>query len=640
MAPIPHYKVCIVGAGAAGLVTCKELLATGETSFRCFDDRDGIGGLWRFSEKTGGVMKTTSTTSSRQFLAFSDFRFDEEMPHFIHNTDYMDYLNKYVEHFKLAPYLQFNSAMEETKLVDGKWVVRVKGDTTPTATCDQLVVASGLHSVKDDAGWLKGRDDFKGKLIHSSNFKHFEELKGQKTLIIGIGESGADVVHGAAKHAKTTTVAIRRGVVVLPQMTATGYPADFDASRGKLFLPRMFLHDLNTIAPSAFMFFYSICYILLSPMFIVYWLLSGQLNKWTGQSSPLSPLTIPLGLLARGVTGITSISGLVGKFDSKSVAMKFKAPDPQMFSMPFAYKTIKSFLISPKRINDPNGGIDLKAEVKMMQKNGCTWPQVQQVFLKHSGSLINTQPFTKSPFFLEDIAAGKVEVQCGIAGLTPKGARFADGSEGEFDTIIMCTGFRTELPFLPTEELRKMNGTDLYKHMYHLEYPLAFVGFARPNNGAMPPIAEMQARVIAGHLAGKIALPDKQRLMKLRDTDKVMYRKIRPLHADRCTSLVDFFVYLNELAAMIGCQPGILAMVVNPFKWQLLYSLLFGPFTTHQYRLRGPHQDASAQKCMIQECHPPSGGHHFQAFTCYFLMRPLLFAFSFVPGFGRYAPFF
>lgn len=46
------------------------------------------------------------------------------------------------------------------------------------------------------------------------------------------------------------------------------------------------------------------------------------------------------------------------------------------------------------------------------------------------------------------IGAGLVRVRPGLVGFTPGGARFADGSEGPFDEVILATGFQAALGLL------------------------------------------------------------------------------------------------------------------------------------------------------------------------------------------------
>jgi cation diffusion facilitator CzcD-associated flavoprotein CzcO len=46
---------------------------------------------------------------------------------------------------------------------------------------------------------------------------------------------------------------------------------------------------------------------------------------------------------------------------------------------------------------------------------------------------------------LDAVAAGRVRVRPGMTAFSEDGARFADGSEGAFDVIVLCTGYRPAL---------------------------------------------------------------------------------------------------------------------------------------------------------------------------------------------------
>ncbi len=46
---------------------------------------------------------------------------------------------------------------------------------------------------------------------------------------------------------------------------------------------------------------------------------------------------------------------------------------------------------------------------------------------------------------LEEVRSGRVRVRPAMTAFTASGARFADGSEGEFDVIVLCTGYRPAL---------------------------------------------------------------------------------------------------------------------------------------------------------------------------------------------------
>lgn len=68
-----HKDVTVIGAGWSGLVACKYMLEEG-LSVMAIEKRDGIGGVWRYSDDTTipTVMKSTCCTSSMTFNDMSD----------------------------------------------------------------------------------------------------------------------------------------------------------------------------------------------------------------------------------------------------------------------------------------------------------------------------------------------------------------------------------------------------------------------------------------------------------------------------------------------------------------------------------------------------------------------------------------
>ena len=147
----------------------------------------------------------------------------------------------------------------------------------------------------------------------------------------------------------------------------------------------------------------------------------------------------------------------------------------------------------------------------------------------------------------------------------------------------MCTGFQSLLPFF--EASPKLDGRALYKNVFLPGEPkLAFIGFIRPNIGSVPAVAEMQARWFASVLAGRVKLPDAEKMQQVIASDAQRYNQTRPHQAQRLTSLADYHAYMEELAGFVGCRPQLWRVLGQP---RLLYTLLFGPMACFQYRLHG-----------------------------------------------------
>ena len=86
----------------------------------------------------------------------------------------------------------------------------------------------------------------------------------------------------------------------------------------------------------------------------------------------------------------------------------------------------------------------------------------------------------------------------------------------------------------------------LYKRVFSPAHPgLYFIGFVQPW-GAIMPIAELQSRLVAGHLTGEYALPSAAQMQ--RDMQAMLRRQSRRYRASkRHTIQVDSSNYMVEL---------------------------------------------------------------------------------------------
>lgn len=195
------------------------------------------------------------------------------------------------------------------------------------------------------------------------------------------------------------------------------------------------------------------------------------------------------------------------------------------------------------------------------------------------------QAITKNERLFKPIADGKVIPNIGgIKKFDETGVIFRDGSREEIDAVVFCTGYRLEFPFLD-REISDMR--DLFKQVFVPEIgeSLAFVGFARPQQGGVPAIAEMQSRYLAQLYSGKAQLPSVEEQRETTRQDAAHWRseyRVTP----EVASLVNYCHYMDSLAELVGCMPRI------PSLWEdarLRVKLLHGPQFAAQYRLSGPH---------------------------------------------------
>ena len=125
---------------------------------------------------------------------------------------------------------------------------------------------------------------------------------------------------------------------------------------------------------------------------------------------------------------------------------------------------------------------------------------------------------------------------------------FADGTRVEADLVVYCTGYRIRFPFFDPAFLDPSADNDLrlYLRVFHPELPrLAFVGFVQPL-GAIMPVAEMQAELLADSLDGSYAFPSqRRRAQEIDDYRRSVAR--RYVASKRHTIQVDLDTYLRDL---------------------------------------------------------------------------------------------
>src|SRR3989442_10249812 len=104
-------RTCVIGAGPCGLAALKNLLEVGCTDVVCYDEHNGIGGNWAFTDDPGrpSVHDRTHTISSRRMSSFLDFPMPDEYPDFPSHRQMLAYFTAYARTFGLEPHIQSGS---------------------------------------------------------------------------------------------------------------------------------------------------------------------------------------------------------------------------------------------------------------------------------------------------------------------------------------------------------------------------------------------------------------------------------------------------------------------------------------------------------------------------------------------------
>ncbi|MFC5727720.1 MULTISPECIES: flavin-containing monooxygenase [Nocardioides] len=219
--------VAVIGAGISGL-TMSKMLADYGLEFVTFESSDRIGGNWAFGNPNGhsSAYRSLHIDTSKHQLSFKDFPMPEDYPDFPHHTQIKDYLDSYADAFDIRRSIEFeNGVVSAARLPGGGWELETQ--RTGTRTFDVLVVANGHHW---DPRFAEKPGEFTGITMHSHSYIDPQtpyDLRGQRILIIGLGNSAADIAVELSSKTMGNEVVIstRSSAWIVPKYFA-GKPAD------------------------------------------------------------------------------------------------------------------------------------------------------------------------------------------------------------------------------------------------------------------------------------------------------------------------------------------------------------------------------------------------------------------------------
>ncbi|KAH8675115.1 flavin monooxygenase-like protein [Ilyonectria robusta] len=214
-----NVRVAVVGAGPAGLGAIKAMLDEG-FNVTGFERRPDAGGLWAFSENPQFTSATESTKAqlSKFMLPFTDFPMPDDFPLHPSSADLAAYYQSYAKHFDLLKRIVFNASVSSlTRTEDGtKWALLVEGEASPRVF-DNVIVATGTE-VTASVPEIEGLDLFKGRFLHSQEYKRPEAFAGQNVVIIGQGNTAGDCAVDLVSHSSKVYWSHRRGALVVPRL--------------------------------------------------------------------------------------------------------------------------------------------------------------------------------------------------------------------------------------------------------------------------------------------------------------------------------------------------------------------------------------------------------------------------------------
>ena len=206
---MPESTVVIVGGGAAGLSTAAALGQRGIEAVVLEQDA-AIGGTWarRYDR--------LHLHTIRRYSGLAHFPIPDRYPTYLSRDELVQYLNEYAGHFGLK--ILTGTTVRKIRAEDAgprQWTIETAGG--PAWRSRVVVIATGQYREPVVPPW-PGRDLYEGRLTHSAAYANAAPYAGQRVLVVGAGNSGAEIATDLSDHgAAAVALSVRTPPPIVPR---------------------------------------------------------------------------------------------------------------------------------------------------------------------------------------------------------------------------------------------------------------------------------------------------------------------------------------------------------------------------------------------------------------------------------------
>jgi len=206
---MPQTNILIVGGGAAGLTAAGALKHVGLDSV-ILDKTTRVGTTWATR------YERLHLHTVRYFSGLAHYPIPREYGKYIAKNKFAEYLESYVNHFGLnwrgdSP---VHKIRVESNGREPKLIIDAEHETW---TSNVVIIATGHFGVPVLPPFV-GAGDYKGLLVHSTQYKTGRDFTDKRVLVIGAGNSGAEIaVDLAEQGAEFVALAIRSTPPIVPR---------------------------------------------------------------------------------------------------------------------------------------------------------------------------------------------------------------------------------------------------------------------------------------------------------------------------------------------------------------------------------------------------------------------------------------
>ena len=201
------YDVTVIGAGPAGLSAAYELTKVGLTPL-VLERTPTVGDVWR--NHYDGLRLNTG----RFFSGLPGSKFPRSAGAWPTREEVVHLLETFPARGGFTVQTGIKIDRVDYDRSHGIWLVT--SDDNRQFESRAIVMAIGTCRIPVIPEWI-GKETFPGKIIHSSKFKRAQDYAGKRVLVIGSGNSAAEIASRLTEHASSVTMSVRTAPYLLPK---------------------------------------------------------------------------------------------------------------------------------------------------------------------------------------------------------------------------------------------------------------------------------------------------------------------------------------------------------------------------------------------------------------------------------------
>jgi indole-3-pyruvate monooxygenase len=193
-----------MGASVSGLATAA-CLANENIEYIIIEKQERVASPWRQH------YDRLHLHTSKRFSNLPFKKFEKDIPKYPSREQVVDYLDDYQREFDIQPV--FNSEAVSVRKENGFWITKTNHHLYES---QNLVMATGPYG-KPRPIEFKGAETFRGKIVHSRDYKTGKDFKDQNVLVVGFGNSACEIAIDLYEQGARPSMAVRSAVNVVPR---------------------------------------------------------------------------------------------------------------------------------------------------------------------------------------------------------------------------------------------------------------------------------------------------------------------------------------------------------------------------------------------------------------------------------------